>query len=59
MHDAEFTTLRYACLGEYGTWEGRTSLVPTKPRVRIPRNEERLAEASRHLVEIGGFATRC
>jgi hypothetical protein len=28
----EFTTLRYACLGEYGAWEGRTSLVPTQPK---------------------------
>jgi hypothetical protein len=28
----EFTTLRYACIGEYGAWEGRTSIVPTHPR---------------------------
>ncbi len=25
----EFTTLRFACIGEYGEWEGRTSIVPT------------------------------
>ena len=25
----EFTTLRFACTGEYGEWEGRTSIVPT------------------------------
>jgi hypothetical protein len=31
----EFTTLRYACLGEYGVWEGRTSIVPTKPRAAL------------------------
>ncbi len=31
---AEFTTLRFTCLGEYGAWEGRTSIVPTEARVR-------------------------
>jgi hypothetical protein len=25
----EFTTLRFTCIGEYGAWEGRTSIVPT------------------------------
>jgi len=25
----EFTTLRFACTGEHGEWEGRTSIVPT------------------------------
>ncbi len=25
----EFTTLRFACIGEYGEWQGRTSIVPT------------------------------
>ena len=24
----EFTTLRFACIGEFGAWEGRTSMVP-------------------------------
>jgi hypothetical protein len=24
----EFTTLRFSCIGEYGAWEGRTSIVP-------------------------------
>lgn len=24
----EFTTLRFTCIGEYGAWEGRTSIVP-------------------------------
>jgi hypothetical protein len=24
----EFTTLRFTCLGEFGAWEGRTSIVP-------------------------------
>ncbi|MBX7084619.1 MAG: hypothetical protein K1X88_35770 [Nannocystaceae bacterium] len=24
----EFTTLRFACLGEYGQWEGRSAIVP-------------------------------
>jgi hypothetical protein len=28
----EFTTLRYACIGEYGAWEGRTAIVPQGPR---------------------------
>jgi len=28
----EFTTLRFTCIGEYGTWEGRTSIVPTLAR---------------------------
>ena len=28
----EFTTLRFTCLGEYGEWEGRTSIVPTVSR---------------------------
>jgi hypothetical protein len=26
----EFTTLRFTCIGEYGAWEGRSSIVPTK-----------------------------
>ncbi|MEY4580608.1 MAG: hypothetical protein RL701_5311 [Pseudomonadota bacterium] len=25
----EFTTLRFTCIGEYGAWEGRTTIVPT------------------------------
>jgi len=25
----EFTTLRFTCIGEYGAWEGRRSIVPT------------------------------
>lgn len=25
----EFTTLRFRCLGEHGSWEGRTNVVPT------------------------------
>jgi hypothetical protein len=25
----EFTTLRFRCIGEYGAWEGRTTIVPT------------------------------
>ena len=24
----EFTTLRFECIGEYGSWDGRTSIVP-------------------------------
>jgi hypothetical protein len=24
----EFTTLRFSCIGEYGAWDGRTSIVP-------------------------------
>ncbi len=28
----EFTTLRFTCVGEYGSWEGRSSLVPTSRR---------------------------
>lgn len=28
----EFTTLRFTCIGEYGAWEGRTSIVPTTKR---------------------------
>lgn len=28
----EFTTLRFTCIGEYGAWEGRTSIVPTMAR---------------------------
>lgn len=27
----EFTTLRFTCISEHGTWEGRTSIVPVKP----------------------------
>ncbi len=27
----EFTTLRYTCIGEYGSWEGRTAIVPQQP----------------------------
>lgn len=26
----EFTTLRFSCLGEYGVWEGRRAIVPTR-----------------------------
>ena len=26
----EFTTLRFNCIGEYGAWEGRTDIVPTR-----------------------------
>jgi hypothetical protein len=26
----EFTTLRFTCIGEYGEWDGRTSIVPTR-----------------------------
>lgn len=25
----EFTTLRFRCLGEHGSWQGRTGIVPT------------------------------
>lgn len=28
----EFTTLRFTCIGEYGAWEGRSSIVPTLAR---------------------------
>jgi hypothetical protein len=28
----EFTTLRFSCIGEYGAWEGRSSIVPTQAR---------------------------
>ena len=28
----EFTTLRFECLEEYGAWEGRTAIVPARPR---------------------------
>jgi len=31
----EFTTLRFTCIGEYGKWEGRTSIVPTQARETI------------------------
>lgn len=27
----EFTTLRFRCLSEHGTWQGRTGIVPTDP----------------------------
>ena len=27
----EFTTLRFTCIGEYGQWEGRKSIVPKSP----------------------------
>ena len=30
----EFTTLRFRCLGEHGSWQGRTGIVPTGPRGR-------------------------
>ncbi|HWB79501.1 MAG TPA: hypothetical protein VG755_31280 [Nannocystaceae bacterium] len=30
----EFTTLRFTCISEHGAWEGRTSIVPTKPHER-------------------------
>jgi hypothetical protein len=25
----EFTTLRFRCISEHGSWQGRTSIVPT------------------------------
>ncbi len=28
----EFTTLRFTCIGEYGAWEGRSSIVPSSAR---------------------------
>lgn len=28
---SEFTTLRFKCIGEYGAWEGHTSIVPAWP----------------------------
>jgi len=28
----EFTTLRFACLREFGAWEGRSAIVPVTPR---------------------------
>jgi hypothetical protein len=27
----EFTTLRFRCLGEHGSWQGRSAIVPTQP----------------------------
>lgn len=32
----EFTTLRYACISEHGSWEGRTGIVPTGPTLASP-----------------------
>jgi hypothetical protein len=32
----EFTTLRFTCIGEYGAWEGRSSIVSTQPRLTEP-----------------------
>ena len=39
----EFTTLRFTCIGEHGAWEGRTSIVPTQPRVLPAAPEDRRA----------------
>jgi hypothetical protein len=36
----EFTTLRFTCIGEYGAWEGRSSIVPTQPRLTEPARGE-------------------
>ncbi|MCK6545401.1 hypothetical protein L6R52_05990 [Myxococcota bacterium] len=32
----EFTTLRFTCLGEYGSWEGRSAIVPVDDVRRRP-----------------------
>jgi hypothetical protein len=45
----EFTTLRFACLSEHGTWEGRTSIVPTGSEpLQVPATDD---EAGRDLRE--------
>jgi hypothetical protein len=36
----EFTTLRFTCIGEYGAWEGRSSIVPTRPRLTEPARRD-------------------
>jgi hypothetical protein len=30
----EFTTLRFSCISEHGAWEGRSGIVPTRPRAQ-------------------------
>lgn len=34
----EFTTLRFSCIGEYGAWEGRSSIVPALPTGKRTQN---------------------
>ena len=35
----EFTTMRYACVGEFGSWEGRGDYVRALPEEQIPAGE--------------------